>query len=137
MDEIQAVILSTKLKHIDIDNQKRRDAAHFYCENIKNKNIILTRISSQINSEKDHVWHLFVIRTKNRDALQKHLFKMGIETLIHYPIPAHKQECYKEFNNLTYEITEQIQNEILSIPISPVLEQNEIKKIVNGINTFS
>ena len=137
MDEIQAIILSVKLKYIDIENQKRRDIAHFYCENVKNKNIILPRNSYQINSTKSHVWHLFVIRTKNRDELQKHLFKMGIETLIHYPIPAHKQECYKEYNNMTYALTEQIQDEVLSIPISPVIEQDEMNKIVNGLNTFS
>lgn len=136
MDEIQAVILSIKLKYINSDNQKRREIAHYYCQKITNKSIALPRNGLEINTETDHVWHLFVIRTKNRDALQQHLRKLGIETLIHYPIPAHKQECYKEYNHSTYALTEQIQNEILSLPISPVLEQEEVNKIVEGVNTF-
>ncbi len=136
MDEIQAVILSIKIKYLNKDNQKRREIAHFFCQNITNTYIELPSKSPKLNSEKDHVWHLFVIRTKNRGALQQHLRGLGIESLIHYPIPAHKQECYKEYNPLTYPLTEQIQNEILSLPINPILDQEEMNRIVDGVNTF-
>lgn len=136
MDELQAVILSIKIKYINNDNQKRREIAHFYCKNITNPCIVLPSKSAKVNSEKDHVWHLFVIRTKKRGELQEHLKRLGIETLIHYPIAAYKQECYKEYHQLTYALTEQIQNEILSLPINPILDQEEMNRIVDGVNTF-
>ncbi|HEC1786741.1 TPA: DegT/DnrJ/EryC1/StrS family aminotransferase, partial [Campylobacter lari] len=120
LDELQAGILDIKLKHLDDDNQKRKEIANFYMKNIKNENIILPKIDI------DHVWHLFVIRTKFRDKLQKYLNENNIQTIIHYPIPPHKQECYKYFNNLSLPITEQIHNEVLSLPISPVMTQDEI-----------
>ncbi|EFO9213904.1 DegT/DnrJ/EryC1/StrS family aminotransferase [Campylobacter lari] len=130
LDELQAGILDIKLKHLDSDNQKRKEIADFYIKNIKNENIILPKIDI------DHVWHLFVIRTKFRDKLQKYLNENNIQTIIHYPIPPHKQECYKDFNNLSLPITEQIHNEVLSLPISPVMTQDEIKKIVKVINDW-
>lgn len=135
MDEIQAAILSVKLKYINEENQKRREIAQYYCNNITNSNVTLPK-GKNINSEKNHVWHLFVIRTKNRDELYKHLTNLGIETLIHYPIPAHKQECYKEYNSLIYPITEKLQHEVLSLPISPILEDEEVGKIVDCVNSF-
>jgi len=134
MDEIQASILTVKLKYIDQENQKRREIAKFYCQNIKNPYTILPNLD--MNFKEQHVWHLFVIRTKYRKSLQRHLTKLGIETLIHYPIPAYKQKCYEEFNTLSCPLTEQIQNEILSLPISPVLEKKELNKIIQGVNTF-
>ena len=134
MDEIQASILTIKLKYIDQENQMRREIAKFYCQNIKNPYTILP--NHDMNFDEQHVWHLFVVRTKYRKSLQEHLTKLGIETLIHYPIPAYKQECYEEFNTLSCPLTEQIQNEILSLPISPVQEKKELNKIVQGVNTF-
>ncbi|MBT0826965.1 DegT/DnrJ/EryC1/StrS family aminotransferase, partial [Campylobacter lari] len=131
LDELQAGILDIKLKHLDDDNQKRKEIADFYMKNIKNENIILPKIDI------DHVWHLFVIRTKFRDKLQKYLNENNIQTIIHYPIPPHKQECYKDFNNLSLPITEQIHNEVLSLPISPVMTQEEVKCIVDVINNWS
>ncbi|MCV3395193.1 DegT/DnrJ/EryC1/StrS family aminotransferase [Campylobacter lari] len=130
LDELQAGILDIKLKHLDSDNQKRKEIADFYTKNIKNENIILPKIDI------DHVWHLFVIRTKFRDKLQKYLNENNIQTIIHYPIPPHKQECYKDFNNLSLPITEQIHNEVLSLPISPVITQDEIKQVVEVINDW-
>lgn len=130
LDELQAGILNIKLKHLDDDNQKRKEKADFYIKNIKNKNIILPKIDI------DHVWHLFVIRTKFRDKLQKYLNENNIQTIIHYPIPPHKQECYKDFNNLSLPITEQIHNEVLSLPISPVITQDEILEIIKIINKW-
>ncbi|KAB0589879.1 DegT/DnrJ/EryC1/StrS family aminotransferase [Campylobacter lari] len=130
LDELQAGILDIKLKYLDDDNQKRKEIADFYMKNIKNENIILPKIDI------DHVWHLFVIRTKFRDKLQKYLNENNIQTIIHYPIPPHKQECYKDFNNLSLPITKQIHNEVLSLPISPVTTQDEIKQVVEVINDW-
>lgn len=132
LSEIQAAILNVKLKHLDSDNNKRRKIAKYYLDNIKNPKIILP----QVKDFNEHNFYVFVIRTKNRDQLQKYLTDNKIGSLIHYPIPPHKQSAYKEWNNLNFPITEQIHKEILSIPISPVLNQKEIKKLVNIINEF-
>jgi dTDP-4-amino-4,6-dideoxygalactose transaminase len=84
-----------------------------------------------------HVWHLFVIRCAARDALQQHLKAAGIQTLIHYPIPAHKQAAYKEYNHLSYPLTEQIQNEILSLPIGPSISLDKVQRVVDACNRFA
>jgi len=133
LDEIQAAFLDIKLKHLDEDNQKRREIAQFYCDHIKNDKIILPNqsTSQQISQSLSHVWHLFIIRTKERDKLQKCLSDYGIQTLIHYPIPPHKQSAYTEYNNLSFEVTEKIHNEVLSLPISPIMSQKEIDFILN------
>ena len=133
LDEIQAAILSVKLKYLDEDNQKRRKIANYYLENIKHSEIILPSIST---STLNHVWHLFVIRCKERDKLQRYLFKNGIKTMIHYPIPPHKQQAFQEFNNLSLPITEKIHNEVLSLPISPIIEKKQIMQIIELINKF-
>lgn len=131
LDEIQAAVLDIKLNSLDNDNNRRREISKFYRENIKNPEIILPGVYS----ENAHVWHIFAIRTSKRDNLQKYLKERGIETLIHYPIPPHKQECYKEWNHLHFPITEEIHNTILSLPISPVMTDGEVEKIVEIINT--
>ncbi len=138
LDEIQAAILRVKLKHLDEDNQKRREIAQYYCENIKNPEIVLpvTRHSSLI-TEKDHVFHLFVIRCKERNKLQQYLLDNGIQTVIHYPIPPHKQEAYKQWNDLSYLITEQIHKECLSLPISAVLADDDVKYVVSILNSYN
>jgi dTDP-4-amino-4,6-dideoxygalactose transaminase len=134
MDEIQAGFLSVKLKYLDNENTIRRAISKYYRENIKNPKIILPQIVN--GDENSHVWHLFVIRTKDRLEFQKYLESNGVQTIIHYPIPPHKQNCYKEMGRLSLEITEQIHSEVLSLPISPVLTQNEISTIVDLINQF-
>ena len=131
LDEIQAAILDVKLKYLDRDNDKRREIAKYYLENIKNPKIILP---SNPKSENSNVWHIFPIRTKNRDKLQQYLKENGIETMIHYPIPPHKQLAYKEWNNLSLPITEEIHNTILSLPISSVMVKEEANKVVEVIN---
>jgi len=133
LDEIQAAILRVKLKYLDKDNEKRRKIAGLYRENIKNEQIILP----QIENETSHVWHLFVIRTKNREKLQNYLSNNEIQTLIHYPISPHKQQAYKEWNNLSLPVTELMHNEVLSLPISPVMAENEVNKIINVINKYT
>ena len=132
LDEIQAAILDVKLKYLDSDNNRRKEIAKYYRENIKNPKIILP----QTYEENAHVWHIFAIRTENREKLQKYLEENGIQTNIHYPIPPHKQECYKEWANQSYPISEKIHREIISIPISPVLTDYEIRKIVEVVNAF-
>lgn len=123
LDEIQAAILRVKLKRLDADNQRRREIAQYYCENITNPDIILPYLPDSyrdrsIAQSLSHVWHLFVIRTTNRDNLQQYLTENGIQTLIHYPIPPHKQYAYKEWNGHNHSYTEKIHNEVLSLPIS-------------------
>ena len=99
----------------------------------KNDKIILPNFPEN-NAE--HVWHLFVIRTKNRKELQHYFQENGIQTLIHYPIPPHKQRAYKYWNNLSFPITENIHDEVLSLPVSPVMQDDEVAKIIEVINKF-
>ena len=132
LDEIQAAILDVKLKYLDEDIEGRRKVASYYIENIKHPDIILPKI----NEWKSHVFHLFPIRCQRRDELQEYLNKNGIQTLIHYPIPPHKQRCYHCMNNLSCPVAEQIHNEELSLPISQVMTMDEVKKVVSIINEW-
>ena len=133
LDEIQASVLDIKLKYIDTDNARRREIAKRYIAEIKNLKITLP---VNPENELEHVWHIFVIRTENREKLQTYLTENGIQTLIHYPIPPHKQECYKEWNDISLPVTEKIHNEELSLPISPVMTMEEVKTVVEGINNW-
>lgn len=133
LDEIQAAVLDVKIKYIDEENQRRKDIAKRYISEIKNLNIILPELPVNID---EHVWHLFVIRTKEREILQNYLSEKGIQTLIHYPIPPHKQQAYKYLNSLNFPITEKIHKEVISLPISPVLTDEEVNKIITEINLF-
>lgn len=133
LDEIQAAVLDVKLKYIDADNARRRKIAKRYITEVNNPKIILP--VNPVN-EAEHVWHLFVIRTKNREELQNYLTENGIQTLIHYPIPPHKQEAYSEWNNRSYPITEKIHKEVLSLPISPVMDDDEVNSVVEVLNKY-
>ncbi len=133
LDELQAAILRVKLKYLDADNRKRREIAGYYLENIENNGITLPKCANK----ESHVWHLFVIRTQNRDDLQNYLSGNNIQTVIHYPVPAHKQNAYGEWNHLNLPITEKIHNEVLSLPISPVLTKEEAGTVVNIISNYS
>ncbi len=132
LDEIQAAVLDVKLPHLDKDNQRRREISKYYRENIKNPAIILPKVYDEMA----HVWHVFAVRTQNRDKLQQYLKDNDIQTLIHYPTPPHKQQAYKEWNNLSYPITEEIHRTILSLPISPVMEDDEVMKVVKTVNSY-
>lgn len=138
LDEIQAAALRVKLPRLDTDNQRRRQIAQYYCENIKLPDIILPVINdkSPIIEYMSHVWHLFVIRHPQRDRLQKYLAENEIQTLIHYPIPPHKQNAYKSLNNEKLPITEVIHREVLSLPISPLLTDAEVEMVVETLNSF-
>lgn len=132
LDEIQAAVLDVKLKYLDNDIAIRKQVAKYYIDHITNPEII-TPIVKDWDA---HVFHIFTIRCKRRDELQKYLTENGIQTIIHYPIPPHKQECYKEWNNLSFPITEQIHNEELSLPMSPVMTEEEIQAVVDTLNNW-
>lgn len=132
LDEIQAAMLRVKLRYLDQEITKRRDIANYYLHHIKNTKITLPTLREADN----HVWHLFVILTHNRDELQKYLSENGIQTLIHYPIPPHKQQAYKEWNAQSYPISEEIHDHVLSLPISGVQTIEATKTIVKVINEY-
>ncbi len=132
LDEIQAAILDVKLKHLDEDVSLRRSVARRYIEGIKNPKIVLPKI----NDWNAHVFHIFPILCEERDELQKYLAENGIGTNIHYPIPPHKQECYKEWNDLILPVTEQIHREELSLPMSPCLTDEQIEYVIEAINKW-
>ena len=132
LDELQASFLNLKLVNLDIDNEKRRSIAKRYLSEIKNDKIILPLW----DLSKNHVFHLFVIRAQNRDDLQNYLAEKNIETMIHYPIPPHKQKAFELWNNLSFPITEKIHSEVLSLPISPVLTDEEVSYIITVLNKY-
>ena len=132
LDEIQAAFLNVKLKYIQDDIDNRRKVADYYLNNIKNENIILPTVIE----EEGHVWHLFVIRTKNRVKLQKYLLDNGIQTLIHYPIPIHKQKAYEEYENLNLPIAERIHSKVISIPLYPNIDIKDQDFVIELINSY-
>lgn len=157
LDEMQAAVLRIKLRRIDEDNNHRRQIANYYLKHIKQADIVLPKFngfkSQTIPSKRDyyttdspvvehcnaglnHVWHLFVVRYKKRALLQQFLLENGIQSLIHYPIPPHKQKGYQEWNHLSYPVTEKIHEEVLSLPISQVMTVREYKKVVSVVNAF-
>ena len=129
IDEIQAAILNVKLRHLDADNQRRQAVADYYINSVKHSEIILPIPS-------DSVYHIFPILCERRDELQQYLKENGVETMIHYPIPPHKQACYKEWNDLSFPITERIHRQELSLPCHPTLKKEEADQIVSLLNRF-
>ena len=132
LDEIQAAFLNVKLQFLDDENAKRKIIAKRYLSEIKNDKITLPFWDFSNN----HVFHLFVIRTENRNKLQEYLKENEIETMIHYPIPPHKQKAFADWNNLSYPITEKIHAEVLSIPISPIMTNDEVSKVIEILNQY-
>jgi dTDP-4-amino-4,6-dideoxygalactose transaminase len=147
LDEIQASILRVKLPRLDTDNQRRNEVAKYYLENIKHPGIYLpvSRNSENNNTTSNqnsqvplsHVWHVFVIRCKHRDDLQHYLSENHIQTIIHYPIPPHQQPAYKEWNQIQLPLTESIHKQVLSLPIGPDMNKEEIRQVVETINRFN
>ena len=130
IDDIQAAILAVKLKHLDADNQRRKEIASLYFNKVKNPRLHLPK------TDRDCVWHIFPILCERRDELQQYLRDNGVETQIHYPIPPHKQKCYADWNSLSLPITEQIHAQELSIPCHPALTKEEADVIVSLLNQF-
>ena len=133
LDPVQAAFLNRKIINLDEELNIRRKIAKAYSEKINNKKIKLPKMPS---NEESHVWHLFVVRCNERDRFKKYLRSKDIETIIHYPIPPHKQKAYVNFNSLKLPITERIHSEVLSIPIGSHLDDSEIDYICNAINMF-
>ena len=132
LDEIQAAVLDVKLKYLNQDNQNRKDMAKLYIKGIKNPLVTLP----DTLPEEQNVFHLFPILCERRNELQEYLKEQGIGTVIHYPIPPHKQECYKEWSCISLPITEQIAKQELSLPIGPTITSYEIENVINSINGF-
>lgn len=132
LDALQAAFLRVKLKHLDADNKKRRELAKKFISGIANPKIQLPIY----DKSKNHVFHLFVIRSKKRNDLKDYLLKNGIETLIHYPVPIHKQQAFKEFKDLKFSIAEHLHKEVLSLPLSPVMGQDDAEHIIQTINLY-
>ncbi len=132
LDEIQAAVLDIKLPYLNKDNERRREISKYYRENIKNPSIILPKVYDELS----HVWHIFAIRTKNRDNLQKYLKENNVQTNIHYPTPPHKQGAYREWENISFPISEEIHATELSLPMSPVMEDGEVQKVVELLNKW-
>lgn len=133
LDEIQAAILDVKLKHLDEDVAIRKSVAKKYIEGIKNPKVK----TPEIFDWNQHVFHIFPVMTEDRDSLQKYLTEKGIGTNIHYPIPPHKQECYKKWNSISLPVTEKIHVQELSIPMSPCLTDEQINYVIKCINDWS
>jgi len=132
LDELQAALLRVKLSRVDADNQRRRNIASRYLREIHHPQITLP----VVGPNNEPVWHVFVVRAAARDALQAYLNGQGIGTLIHYPIPPHQQQAYREWNMRSYPVTEQIHREVLSLPISPVMSDDQVRAVVDACNTW-
>lgn len=137
LDEIQAAMLDVKLKYLDQDVAHRRKIANLYLTQINHPHIQLPLMDINAEAYEQHVWHLFVIRTSYREALQKYLAEHDVQTLIHYPIPPHHQQAYKEWNQLSFPTSEQIHAEVLSLPIGPTLTVEEAQKVIQLCNSFN
>jgi dTDP-4-amino-4,6-dideoxygalactose transaminase len=133
LDELQAAFLNIKLSLLKDDNAARAQIAEQYLRGITNPNVILPYVPEWAQP----VWHLYVIRSKSREALRAYLHDLGVETMIHYPIPPHKQKCYSNYNYPELDLTESIADEVLSIPISPVLTVTDVDYVINAINSFT
>jgi len=133
LDELQAAFLNVKLPNLDSDNQHRKTIANRYLSEIKNDKIMLPFWDFSDN----HVFHLFVIRTPKRSELQDYLKQNGIETILHYPVPPHKQKAFKNWNHLSFPITEKIHNEVLSLPISPIMTADEVDFVIQKLNAWT
>lgn len=132
LDEIQAGFLDIKLKHLDEDNHERQKIANFYLESIVNPIVILPRSYNA----KSHVWHIFAVRVEDRKSFMQHMINCGIQTLIHYPIPPHKQEAYCELSSLKLPVTEKLHQEVVSLPLYPGLTMDQQLKVIEAVNTF-
>lgn len=130
-------MLRVKLKHLDVETQRRKEIALAYAKGIKNP-IFSQPISADntLSSLESHVFHLYVIRTVAREATQTHLAKTSVQTLIHYPIPPHQQRAYSQWSEKTYPLTEAMHQQVLSLPISPVMTDDQVSTVIAACNSF-
>lgn len=132
LDELQAAILRVKLMYLDGENACRTQVAQRYLAEIRHPDIVVPAVASYGNP----CWHVFTVRCRQRDAFQSHLASRGVQTMIHYPVPPHKQPAYAEWKSLSFPITEQIHREILSLPMSPVMTSEEVDCVIAEVNRF-
>lgn len=132
LDEIQAAMLRVKLRYLNQEIESRRAVADFYLQNIVNDAILLPSLASR----QQHVWHLFVVRCQERERFMTYLEARGVQTLVHYPIPAHRQMAYREYAHLKLPITEQLHHEVISLPLSPVLDIDSASAVARIVNEF-
>ena len=132
LDEIHAAVLGVKVQYLDEENQRRRDIATRYSEGISNPLLTLPTVAAA----EEHVWHLFVVRTDDRASLQKHLLGSGLETMIHYPIPPHRQTAYAEWSALQFPITESIHRTALSLPLDVSMADEDVEAVIAACNAY-
>ncbi len=133
LDELQAAFLQVKLPHLDDENQKRKAIAKRYLSEIENSRITLPYYDGSNN----HNFHLFVIQSENRDSLQTYLLENGIQTMVHYPVPPHRQKALRIWNNMVFPVTEKIHREVLSLPMSQVIDDEQVAYIIQMLNQYS
>jgi dTDP-4-amino-4,6-dideoxygalactose transaminase len=134
LDEFQAAVLNVKLQRLAVDNQRRQEIAKRYCLEIENQQLQLPEIPGDT---REHVWHLFVVRVKNRNQFQSFLDKNGVLTVVHYPVPPYKQKALKgRWDEMSFPITDKIHDEVISLPISPVMTDAEVEEVINVVNKY-
>jgi len=133
LDEIQAAFLRVRLRHLDAENALRRAAAMRYLREITHPDVKLPQVAAAADA---HVWHLFVVRVPERDSFVAHLRAHDIQTIIHYPIPPHQQRCYPDLHHLSLPITEAIHREVVSLPISPVIDDAQVSAVIAAVNSW-
>lgn len=132
LDEVQAALLRVKLKYLNSQNKMRRQIAADYIKNIHNP---IIKLPNSPTGEQ-HVWHIFAVLTSNRDQLAAHLKNQGVGSMIHYPVPPHKQKAYSEWNDLSLPVSEQIHSEVLSLPLDPSMTSEEVSRVIQAVNSF-
>jgi dTDP-4-amino-4,6-dideoxygalactose transaminase len=137
LDEMQAALLRVKLQYLDSEIKVRREIALEYSRGINNPLVHTPRSNnSSIDQFNDHVFHLYVVRVQQRLAFQEHLKAVGVDTLVHYPIPPHKQMAYSMYSKLTLPLTEAIHQEVVSLPVGPTMDMSDVAKVIQAVNTF-
>lgn len=137
IDELQAAVLDVKLRYLDEDNRRRKQIATYYYKHISNPALILPGADDWLSGKADHVFHIFPLLCACRDDLQGYLKERGIGTMIHYPIPPHKQECYKEWSRLSLPVTERIHREELSLPCNQTMTDADVVAVCKAANEFN
>lgn len=133
LDDFQAAVLDLRLEALGRDNARRREIARFYNKTISNPSI---KLPASPENPEEHVWHIYAVRVRMRDSFRQHMKRMGVETLVHYPTPPHRQKAFPEFRKLELPITEAIHNEVVSLPLNPVLTDAEVERIVEAANVW-
>lgn len=133
LDELQAAFMLQKLPDLDADNARRREIANHYAKSITNPMVTLPAMPAEAES---HVWHVYVVRVADRKAFQEHLTDAGIQTVIHYPVAPHRQEAYPELHHLELPLTEQIHEQVISLPISNVMTDAEVAEVIRAVNAY-